>query len=165
VAAAARLARLYGPPLLRHPGTCGRRQQERFRALQTDDDPERLAAWARGPHGLSARRRGHARAAAHGLHAQPRAPRDRLVPDQGAAPRLAPGEDVFARYLLCGEPAQNNGNWQWIAGTGTDPAPYFRRMYNPALHQERFDPQGTYVRRWIPSWPACPTPSSPSRGR
>jgi deoxyribodipyrimidine photo-lyase len=51
---------------------------------------------------------------------------------------------------------QNNGNWQWIAGTGTDPAPYFRRMYNPALHQERFDPEGTYVRRWIPELAGVP---------
>jgi deoxyribodipyrimidine photo-lyase len=66
------------------------------------------------------------------------------------------GEEVFARYLLCGCPAQNNGNWQWIAGTGTDPAPYFRRMYNPALHQARFDPRGEYVRRYLPELAGVP---------
>ncbi|HEX8205232.1 MAG TPA: FAD-binding domain-containing protein, partial [Solirubrobacteraceae bacterium] len=60
------------------------------------------------------------------------------------------GEAHFAELLLDGEPAQNNGNWQWIASVGTDPAPYFRRMYSPERHQERFDPQGEYVRRWIP---------------
>ena len=41
------------------------------------------------------------------------------------------GEAWFARMLLDGEPAQNNGNWQWIASTGVDPAPYFRRIFNP----------------------------------
>ena len=44
--------------------------------------------------------------------------------------------------LLDGEPAQNNGNWQWIASTGVDPAPYFRRMFNPVLQQQKFDPDG-----------------------
>ncbi len=60
------------------------------------------------------------------------------------------GEAWFARLLLDGEPAQNTGNWQWIASVGADPAPAFRRMYNPARHQERFDPGGVYVRRWVP---------------
>jgi deoxyribodipyrimidine photo-lyase len=60
------------------------------------------------------------------------------------------GEAWFARLLLDGEPAQNTGNWQWIASVGADPAPAFRRMYNPARHQERFDPDGAYVRRWVP---------------
>ena len=60
------------------------------------------------------------------------------------------GEAWFERMLLDGEPAQNNGNWQWIASTGVDPAPYFRRMFNPVLQQQKFDPDGAYVRRWVP---------------
>ena len=60
------------------------------------------------------------------------------------------GERHFARLLLDGEPAQNNGNWQWIASTGADPAPYFRRMFNPMPQQRKFDPEGAYVRRWVP---------------
>ncbi len=60
------------------------------------------------------------------------------------------GEAWFARMLLDGEPAQNNGNWQWIASTGVDPAPYFRRIFNPVLQQQKFDPDGIYVRRWVP---------------
>ena len=60
------------------------------------------------------------------------------------------GERHFARLLLDGEPAQNNGNWQWIASTGADPAPYFRRLFNPMTQQRKFDPDGTYVRRWVP---------------
>jgi deoxyribodipyrimidine photo-lyase len=46
--------------------------------------------------------------------------------------------------------ASNNGGWQWTTSVGTDPAPYFQRMFNPMTQQERFDPDGEYVRRWIP---------------
>jgi deoxyribodipyrimidine photo-lyase len=54
------------------------------------------------------------------------------------------------RWLLDGDEANNNGNWQWVSSVGVDPAPYFRRMYNPATQQERHDPTGEYVRRWVP---------------
>ena len=53
------------------------------------------------------------------------------------------------RQLLDGELAANNGGWQWSAGCGTDAAPYFR-IFNPVSQGEKFDPQGTFVRRWIP---------------
>ena len=46
------------------------------------------------------------------------------------------GETHFMRHLLCGDEAQNNGNWQWITSIGVDPAPYFRRMYNPMTPAE-----------------------------
>ena len=48
-----------------------------------------------------------------------------------------------------GDPAQNIGNWQWVAGTGTDAAPYFR-VFNPVAQSRRFDPEGVYLRRWVP---------------
>lgn len=54
------------------------------------------------------------------------------------------------RYLLCGDAAQNNGNWQWVASVGVDPAPAFRRVFNLVRQHERFDPDGEYVRRWVP---------------
>jgi deoxyribodipyrimidine photo-lyase len=54
------------------------------------------------------------------------------------------------RLLLDGDEANNNGNWQWIASVGVDPAPYFRRLYNPTRQQERHDPSGEYVRRYLP---------------
>jgi deoxyribodipyrimidine photo-lyase len=60
------------------------------------------------------------------------------------------GEAWFARQLLDGEPAQNNGNWQWIASVGVDPAPAFRRVFNPELQRQKFDASGDYVRRWVP---------------
>jgi deoxyribodipyrimidine photo-lyase len=60
------------------------------------------------------------------------------------------GERWFMRWLLDGDEANNNGNWQWIASVGADPAPVFRRIYNPARHAERYDPEGAYVRRYVP---------------
>ena len=60
------------------------------------------------------------------------------------------GERWFMRLLIDGDEANNNGNWQWIASVGMDPQPAFRRIYNPARHMERFDPEGDYVRRYVP---------------
>ena len=51
--------------------------------------------------------------------------------------------------LTDGDPASNDGGWQWSAGTGTDPQP-FVRVFNPVLQGRRFDPDGDYVRRWVP---------------
>ncbi len=59
------------------------------------------------------------------------------------------GERFFMQYLLDGDPAANNGGWQWTAGCGTDAAPYFR-IFNPILQGKKFDPHGNYVRRWLP---------------
>ena len=59
------------------------------------------------------------------------------------------GERHFLHWLVDGDPAQNVGNWQWVAGTGADAAPYFR-VFNPVAQGRRFDPDGAYVRRWVP---------------
>jgi len=59
------------------------------------------------------------------------------------------GEAWFMENLLDGDIAANNGGWQWTAGTGTDAAPYFR-IFNPVLQSARFDPNGDYIRKWIP---------------
>jgi deoxyribodipyrimidine photo-lyase len=58
------------------------------------------------------------------------------------------GERHFMQHLVDGDPAANNGGWQWTAGTGTDAAPYFR-VFNPVLQGMRFDPQGAYIRRYM----------------
>ena len=58
------------------------------------------------------------------------------------------GEAWFMENLLDGDPAANNGGWQWTAGTGTDAAPYFR-IFNPVLQSARFDPHGEYIRQWV----------------
>jgi deoxyribodipyrimidine photo-lyase len=66
------------------------------------------------------------------------------------------GERHFMRLLIDGDEANNNGNWQWIASVGVDPQPAFRRIYNPARHMERYDPDGDYVRRYVPELRAVP---------
>jgi len=65
------------------------------------------------------------------------------------------GERYFMQHLVDGDSASNNGGWQWTAGTGTDAAPYFR-VFNPTLQGKKFDPQGTYVRRWVPELARVP---------
>ena len=59
------------------------------------------------------------------------------------------GELYFMQQLVDGDLAANNGGWQWSAGTGTDAAPYFR-IFNPVSQALKFDPQGDFVRRWVP---------------
>ncbi|MFT4097504.1 MAG: deoxyribodipyrimidine photo-lyase [Rhodoblastus sp.] len=59
------------------------------------------------------------------------------------------GEDWFWDTLVDADPANNPASWQWVAGCGADAAPYFR-VFNPVLQGEKFDPDGAYVRRWIP---------------
>ena len=59
------------------------------------------------------------------------------------------GEAHFMGHLVDGDPASNLGGWQWAASVGTDAQPYFR-VFNPVLQGERFDPDGEYVRRWLP---------------
>jgi deoxyribodipyrimidine photo-lyase len=65
------------------------------------------------------------------------------------------GERFFMQHLVDGDPAANNGGWQWTAGTGTDAAPYFR-IFNPVLQGKKHDPAGRYVRRWLPELARVP---------
>jgi deoxyribodipyrimidine photo-lyase len=59
------------------------------------------------------------------------------------------GESYFMKMLLDGDLAPNNGGWQWAASTGCDPQPYFR-IFNPVLQSKRFDPDGSYIRKYLP---------------
>lgn len=69
------------------------------------------------------------------------------------------GERYFAEKLLDFDLASNVGGWQWASGSGCDAAPYFR-IFNPTSQQEKFDPQFTYVKQWVPEWgtPQYPQP-------
>ncbi|MDA8791826.1 DNA photolyase family protein [Bacteriovoracaceae bacterium] len=61
------------------------------------------------------------------------------------------GEKYFSQKLMDFELASNVGNWQWVAGTGCDAAPYFR-IFNPETQLKKFDPDLTYVKKWVPEY-------------
>lgn len=65
------------------------------------------------------------------------------------------GEAYFARHLLDFDFAANNGGWQWAASTGCDAQPWFR-IFNPVTQSEKFDPQGKFIRRYLPELASCP---------
>jgi deoxyribodipyrimidine photo-lyase len=65
------------------------------------------------------------------------------------------GESWFWDTLVDADPANNPANWQWVAGSGADAAPYFR-IFNPVLQGEKFDPDGSYVRRFVPELSRLP---------
>ena len=65
------------------------------------------------------------------------------------------GETWFWDTLVDADPGSNPANWQWVAGSGADAAPYFR-VFNPILQGEKFDPAGVYVRRWVPELARLP---------
>ncbi len=76
------------------------------------------------------------------------------------------GERWFMQQLIDGELAANNGNWQWCASTGVDAAPYFR-IFNPWTQSQRFDPEGTFIRYWVPELAQIPKAAlhkPPSKG-
>jgi deoxyribodipyrimidine photo-lyase len=147
----------YAHLLLHHPESAVEELQERYRgALEWGRPGAALEAWREGRTGFPLVDAGMRQLCTTGwMHNRVRlVVGSFLTKDLHLDWRL--GEAWFARLLLDGEPAQNAGNWQWIASVGADPAPVFRRMYNPARHQERFDPDGEYVRRWVPELRAVP---------
>lgn len=139
----------YAHVLLHHPDNLRHEYQERFRGLRWDDDGELLDAWREGRTGYPVVDAAMRQLARTGwMHN-----RARMIVGSFLTKDLhldwRAGEAHFERLLLDGEPSQNNGNWQWIASTGVDPAPYFRRIFNPTLQAQKFDPGGEYVRRWV----------------
>ena len=65
------------------------------------------------------------------------------------------GEAHYLRFLTDGDYASNNLGWQWSAGSGCDAQPYFR-VFNPVTQGTKFDPEGHYVRRWLPELARMP---------
>jgi deoxyribodipyrimidine photo-lyase len=143
--------------LLHHPENTRHELQPRLRRLEWADDEALLSAWQEGRTGFPLVDAGMRQLAATGwMHN-----RARLVCGSFLTKDLhldwRAGELHFERLLLDAEPAQNNGNWQWVASVGVDPAPAFRRMFNPTLQAQRFDPDGTYIRQWVPELAPLPT--------
>ncbi len=74
------------------------------------------------------------------------------------------GEAWFMANLVDGDPAANNGGWQWSAGTGTDAAPYFR-IFNPVTQGQKFDPDGAFIARWVSNCVNCRSNTATNRGK
>ena len=139
----------YAHHMERHPVVARAAMNEKFRGIHWDDAPEAMDAWREGRTGFPLADAGMRQMAATGwMHSRARMVcASVLVKDLLLDWRR--GEAVFMQGLVDGDPANNNGGWQWTAGTGTDAAPYFR-VFNPFLQAKRFDPTGAYVRRWVP---------------
>ncbi len=140
----------YAQVLLHHPANLRRAFRPELDAIEWTGGEEELAAWKQGRTGFPLVDAGMRQLAATGwMHN-----RARLVAASFLAKDLhvdwRRGEAHFMRLLLDGDVAQNNGNWQWVASVGVDPAPMQRRLYNPELQQRRHDPDEEYARRWIP---------------
>jgi deoxyribodipyrimidine photo-lyase len=130
------------------------REDYRPRGDRWRDDAELLAAWKAGRTGYPLVDAGMRQLAAEGwMHNRARlVTASYLVKDLGLDWRL--GAQHFLDLLVDGDIANNSGNWQWVAGTGNDPRP--NRAFNPVRQARRFDPDGAYVRRWLPELATVP---------
>ena len=131
------------PSLVEHP------MKDTYAALQWRHDPDAFAAWSQGRTGYPMVDAGMRQLRATGwMHN-----RVRMLTASFLVKNLLidwrQGERVFRHLLIDGDVPQNVGNWQWVAGTGPDASPY-NRVFNPILQGHKFDPDGAYVRRWVP---------------
>jgi deoxyribodipyrimidine photo-lyase len=120
-----------------------------------EDDPDGLSAWKEGRTGFPVVDAAMRQLLACGwMHNRARMiVASFLTKDLHLDWRL--GEAHFMEHLIDGDVGSNNGGWQWVAGTGTDAQP-FDRVFNPSLQQTRFDPDGRYVKRWVPELARVP---------
>ena len=114
-----------------------------------DDEPELINAWRQGRTGVPLVDAGMRQLLATGwMHN-----RVRMVTASFLVKHLHTrwqvGAQHFLDHLIDADLASNQHGWQWVAGTGTDAAPYFR-VFNPALQGEKFDPDASYIRHWVP---------------
>ncbi len=129
-----------------------------YRDLPWHDDPEGLQAWTEGQTGYpvvdAAMRQLRRMGWMHN--------RARMIVASFLCKDLLidwrEGEAHFLAHLVDGDIANNNGGWQWAAGTGTDAQPFFR-IFNPVSQGRRFDPDGDYVRTYVPELRDVPAPA------
>jgi deoxyribodipyrimidine photo-lyase len=124
------------------------REEYRDRGDRWDTDPELIEAWKTGRTGVPVVDAGMRQLALEGwMHNRARlVVASFLTKDLGIDWRA--GARHFLDLLVDGDLANNSGNWQWVAGTGNDARP--NRIFNPLRQAQRFDPDGDYVRRYVP---------------
>jgi deoxyribodipyrimidine photo-lyase len=138
----------YADVLFHHPESAWR-DLNRVTGLTYDDPPDAVEAWKQGTTGYPMVDAGMRQLLSEGwMHN-----RVRMITASFLTKDLHVWWPVGARHfldhLVDGDLASNNHGWQWVAGTGTDAAPYFR-VFNPVTQGLKFDPRGDYVRRWVP---------------
>jgi len=135
--------------LFHHPHVVERAFRPAFEAIAFSNDPARFQAWCEGRTGYPLVDAGMRQLNQTGyLHNRLRmVTASFLVKDLHVDWRL--GERHFARELNDYDLASNNGGWQWAASTGCDAQPYFR-IFNPVTQSQRFDPQGKFIRLYLP---------------
>jgi deoxyribodipyrimidine photo-lyase len=145
----------YAAILETHPRVLNENHRTEYDAMVWNDDAEGFEAWCEGRTGFPIVDAGMRQLRETGwMHNRVRMivasflTKDLLI-------HWKQGERFFFDQLVDGDPASNNGGWQWAASTGTDAQPYFR-IYNPTKQGERWDPDGRYVRRWVPELEALP---------
>jgi len=132
-----------------HPDLADRNLQPRFDAMPWRTDAAALRAWQTGRTGYPIVDAGMRQLWQTGwMHN-----RVRMLAASFLVKHLLidwrQGEQWFWDTLVDADPANNPASWQWVAGSGADAAPFFR-VFNPVLQGEKFDPDGAYVRRWVP---------------
>jgi deoxyribodipyrimidine photo-lyase len=148
----------YADVLFHRPDTVRRNFAASMDGIRWDrggEADERFAAWCAGRTGYPIVDAGMRQLLAEGwMHNRVRMiTASFLVKDLHLDWRL--GAAWFLRHLVDGDLASNSHGWQWTAGTGTDAAPFFR-VFNPTLQGARFDPDGDYVRRYVPELRSIP---------
>jgi deoxyribodipyrimidine photo-lyase len=147
----------YGHVLLHFPRNARSEFQQRYRGtIRWSRSRTRFDAWCAGRTGYplvdAAMRQLRAEGWIHN--------RARLVAASFLTKQLAIdwrwGERWFMRWLVDGDQANNNGNWQWVTSVGVDPQPAYRRLYNPTRQLATLDPDGRYVRRHVPELAQVP---------
>ena len=148
----------YAYVLYHQPESAWAHMRPEFAHFEFEDDPEGLAAWREGRTGYPLVDAGMRQLSGQGwVHN-----RARLVVASFLTKHLLidwrEGARFFLQHLMDGDLPSNNGGWQWVAGTGTDAAPYYR-IFNPVTQAEKFDPEGDYIRRWVPELAKLPAPA------
>jgi len=139
----------YADVLWHRPESAREDYRESFSAMTYDDPGDTFEAWSKGETGFPIVDAGMRELRATGfMHNRVRMiTASFLVKDLHVWWRH--GARHFMSWLADGDLASNQLNWQWVAGSGTDAAPYFR-VFNPTTQGKKFDPDGTYIRRWVP---------------
>ena len=135
--------------LWHRPETARENYDKRFDAMKHDDDPEAFERWCEGRTGYPIVDAGMRQLLAEGwMHNRVRMVVASFLVKDLHLPWWR-GARHFMKHLVDGDLASNQLNWQWVAGCGTDAAPYFR-IFNPITQGEKFDPNGDYVRKYVP---------------